>query len=491
MSRNEDGGISGVGNGGRSSETTAAQVESGAMSSDRSDWDKVSAFLKRTVSEDAFQRWFREAHLERSAENTATIIVPTETHVLWIEANYLPELAQAVGQTLGTFGRPRVEVGSPLAAPETVSSEQLPLLSPTEGVTHPAPSSEDVQLSRRLKTLGLNQLYTFDHFVVGGNNQFAHAACKAVASGAKTAYNPLFIYGDSGLGKTHLMQSIGQDILRVRPDARVLYFTCERFTNEFIGAVQKGDLEKFRRRYRRADVVLIDDVQFLVGKEKSQEEFFHTFNTLLDGQTQVVLTSDRPASEIQTLEPRLTTRFECGLTVALQPPQLETRIAILQRKMDEWEVRIPDEWVHFIAARIRSNVRRLEGALVRVATFSSLGHGELSTERIEELLRDILREEAAAKVSIDAIQKTVAEYFDIRLADMTSRRRPANIAFPRQIAMYLSRKLTGGSLVEIGDAFGGRDHGTVIHACKKVEQVMQTDDRIRQTVASLGARLNR
>jgi chromosomal replication initiator protein len=287
------------------------------------------------------------------------------------------------------------------------------------------------------------------------------------------------------------MQSIGQDILRVRPDARVLYFTCERFTNEFIGAVQKGDLEKFRRRYRRADVVLIDDVQFLVGKEKSQEEFFHTFNTLLDGQTQVVLTSDRPASEIQTLEPRLTTRFECGLTVALQPPQLETRIAILQRKMDEWEVRIPDEWVHFIAARIRSNVRRLEGALVRVATFSSLGHGELSTERIEELLRDILREEAAAKVSIDAIQKTVAEYFDIRLADMTSRRRPANIAFPRQIAMYLSRKLTGGSLVEIGDAFGGRDHGTVIHACKKVEQVMQTDDRIRQTVASLGARLNR
>ncbi|MDP6208088.1 MAG: helix-turn-helix domain-containing protein, partial [Roseibacillus sp.] len=209
------------------------------------------------------------------------------------------------------------------------------------------------------------------------------------------------------------------------------------------------------------------------------------------GRAQVVLSSDRPASEIQTLEPRLVSRFECGLTVALQPPQLETRIAILRRKMEEWEVKIPEDWVRFIAQRIRSNVRRLEGALVRIATFNSLGQGELSTDRIEDLLRDILREEAAAKVTIDTIQKMVADYYDIRVADMTSRRRPAKIAFPRQIAMYLSRKLTGGSLVEIGEAFGGRDHGTVIHACKKVEQMMQTDDQVRQTVAALGARLNR
>jgi chromosomal replication initiator protein len=327
--------------------------------------------------------------------------------------------------------------------------------------------------------------------VVGGNNQFAHAACKAIAAGVRTAYNPLFIHGGSGLGKTHLMQAIGQDILKARPDAKVIYLTCEKFTNEFILALQKGSLDNFRRRYRRANVLLVDDVQFLTGKEKSQEEFFHTFNTLLDGQAQVVLSSDRPASEIQTLEPRLVSRFECGLTVALQPPQLETRIAILRRKMEEWEVKIPDEWVRFIAQRIRSNVRRLEGALVRIATFNSLGQGELSTERIEDLLRDILREEAAAKVTIDTIQKTVAEYYDIRLADMTSRRRPANIAFPRQIAMYLSRKLTGGSLVEIGEAFGGRDHGTVIHACKRVEQMMQTDDQVRQAVVALGARLNR
>ena len=280
-------------------------------------------------------------------------------------------------------------------------------------------------------------------------------------------------------------------ILRARPGARVVYLTCEKFTNEFIGAVQKGDLERFRKKYRSADVMLIDDVQFLSGKEKSQEEFFHTFNTLLDGQTSVVLTSDRPASEIQTLEPRLVSRFECGLTVPLQPPPLEVRMAILQRKMEDWNVRIPDQWVSFIAERVRTNVRRLEGAMVRIATFTSLGQGDLSMGRVEELLSDILREEATAKVTIDKIQKAVVEYYDLRIADMSSRRRPAAIAFPRQVAMYLSRELTSCSLVEIGEAFGGRDHGTVIHACRKVKQVIQTDDRVRQDVATLGTRLSR
>lgn len=454
-------------------------------------WDDVAAHLKTLVSEETLGRWFKDTKLQIVDENTCRVIVPSDTHVLWIEANYMPELANALSQVLGLHGKPHLEALGSETSPATKQEQggQLTLLDPVAGPSGRSVSEEVVRMEKKSKTIGLNSAYTFERFVVGGNNQFAHAACKAVASGAKTAYNPLFIHGDSGLGKTHLMQSIGQEVLRNRPDARVIFLTCEKFTNEFIAAVRKGDLEKFRRRYRRADVLLVDDVQFLTGKEKSQEEFFHTFNTLLDGQAQVVLTSDRPASEIQTLAPRLITRFECGLTVALQPPQLETRVAILQRKMDEWEVQIPDQWVQFIATRIRSNVRRLEGALVRIATYTSLGQGELSIERIEELLRDILREEAAAKVSIDTIQKTVAEHYDIRLADMTSRRRPANIAFPRQIAMYLSRKLTGGSLVEIGEAFGGRDHGTVIHACKKVESVMQTDERTKQTVASLGARL--
>ena len=458
-------------------------------------WENVAAHLRRQVGKETFLRWFKEVELQLVDENTCHVVVPSETHVLWIEANYLPELTDALTRVLGTCGRPQLVVSDRNVNRATGNgagnSEQLALLEPDEREDGAGGNRADPLLQRRLKTIGLNPTYTFDRFVVGGNNQFAHAACNAVASGAKSAYNPLFIYGDSGLGKTHLMQSIGQEVMRARPGARVIYLTCERFTNEFIVAVRKGDLEKFRRRYRRADVMLVDDVQFLNGKDKSQEEFFHTFNALLDGQAQVVLTSDRPASEIQTLEPRLTSRFECGLTVAMQPPQFETRVAILQRKMEEWDVRVADEWVRFVAERIKSNVRRLEGALVRIATYTSLGQGELSQERIEELLRDILREEAATKVSIDAIQKLVAEQFDLRLADMTSRRRPANIAFPRQIAMYLSRKLTGSSLVEIGDCFGGRDHGTVIHACKKVESVMQTDERIRQTVASLGARLNR
>lgn len=486
----DDGGRVMVGSGNRSGK--ARSGDSGGKSGKGPGWNEVAAHLRKRVSEETFVRWFKEAELQIVDENTCEVVVPSETHVLWIEANYLPELTDALTQIIGVCEPPRLTVadrsGKNGPGATGAESEQLALLGPKED----GPGSEgDPQLLRRLKTIGLHPFYTFERFVVGGNNQFAHAACNAVASGAKRAYNPLFIHGDSGLGKTHLMQAIGQEVVRARPGARVIYLTCERFTNEFIGAVRKGELEKFRRRYRRADVMLVDDVQFLNGKEKSQEEFFHTFNALLDGQAQVVLTSDRAASEIQTLEPRLTTRFECGLTVAMQPPQFETRVAILQRKMDEWDVRIEDQWVRFIAERIKSNVRRLEGSLVRIATYTSLGQGELSQERIEDLLSDILREEAATKVSIDTIQKTVAEQFDLRLADMTSRRRPANIAFPRQIAMYLSRKLTGSSLVEIGESFGGRDHGTVIHACKKVESVMQTDERIRQAVTVLRSRLNR
>ncbi|MCH2064955.1 MAG: chromosomal replication initiator protein DnaA [Roseibacillus sp.] len=480
MSSRDEGGVSAP-SGTKSGEVAA---RSGARISTEEARTQILRLLDARLSGDATERWFKHMQLVVEDANQVTVFVPTETHVLWIQENFLPELTHALSQVLGCGGRPRV------LAMNGAAGGQLSLLEEPQKQSRAKEVAAEA-LAKSLKSAGLNPLYTFDRFVVGGNNQFAHAACKAIAAGVRTAYNPLFIHGGSGLGKTHLMQAIGQDILKARPDSKVIYLTCEKFTNEFILAVQKGNLDNFRRRYRRANVLLVDDVQFLNGKEKSQEEFFHTFNTLLDGRAQVVLSSDRPASEIQTLEPRLVSRFECGLTVALQPPQLETRIAILRRKMEEWEVKIPEDWVRFIAQRIRSNVRRLEGALVRIATFNSLGQGELSTDRIEDLLRDILREEAAAKVTIDTIQKTVADYYDIRLADMTSRRRPANIAFPRQIAMYLSRKLTGGSLVEIGEAFGGRDHGTVIHACKKVEQMMQTDDQVRQTVAALGARLNR
>lgn len=482
--------------GSEEAEIVAARAASKALHEKRG-WERVALTLREYVGEEPYQRWFKQAKLEVIDENTCTLLVPTETHVLWIETNYVAELTRALSESLGIHSRPKVKSSAevlqggprPVRRRRSEPGQQLNLIGGTR--PSPEPAAAEIAFQKRVKSVGLNPAYTFDRFVIGGNSRFAAAACRAVAEGAREGYNPLFIHGESGLGKTHLMQAIGMAILRARPGARVVYLTCEKFTNEFIGAVQKGDLERFRKKYRSADVMLIDDVQFLSGKEKSQEEFFHTFNTLLDGQTSVVLTSDRPASEIQTLEPRLVSRFECGLTVPLQPPPLEVRMAILQRKMEDWNVRIPDQWVSFIAERVRTNVRRLEGAMVRIATFTSLGQGDLSTGRVEELLSDILREEATAKVTIDKIQKAVVEYYDLRIADMSSRRRPAAIAFPRQVAMYLSRELTSCSLVEIGESFGGRDHGTVIHACRKVKQVIQTDDRVRQDVATLGTRLSR
>jgi chromosomal replication initiator protein len=348
-----------------------------------------------------------------------------------------------------------------------------------------------VSFEKRLKTAGLNSQFTLDNFVVGANSQFAQAACEAVGKRKGPGYNPLFIHGGSGLGKTHLMQAIGQEWLRGVPASRVVYLTCEKFTNEFIDAVRKGDLERFRKRYRSAELMLIDDVQFIGGKERSQEEFFHTFNSLLDGRCQVVLTSDRPASEIKNLEPRLVSRFECGLTVEIQPPVFETRLAILQKKRDEWKVKVEEGIMRFLAERIRSNVRRLEGALMRVATFASLAGERVTEERVEHLLRDLLREETGKQVTVDSIQRAVADHFDVRLADMTSRRRPASIAFPRQVAMYLSRTLTKQSLMEIGEAFGGRDHGTVIHAVKRITAQMETDPGTRDSVGVIEASLRR
>jgi chromosomal replication initiator protein len=287
------------------------------------------------------------------------------------------------------------------------------------------------------------------------------------------------------------MHAIGQHVLANRKGAKVSYVTSEKFTNEFIDAIQNGTLVKFRKRYRQVDVLLIDDIQFLAGKERSQEEFFHTFNTLFDGHKQIVLTSDRPPAEINNLEPRLVSRFEWGMAAELQPPDVETRTAILQKKAAALGVKIEPALIEFLAQRIRTNIRRLEGALMRVASFISLSGGPLSQERVEMLLKDLLQEEARRSVSIDNIQKRVAEHFDVRIADMTSKRRPKNIAFPRQIAMYIARELTKSSLMEIGDAFGGRDHGTVLHAHRLVKDRIGTDEKIRQVVKFLQDQLQR
>lgn len=449
-------------------------------------WEKVQESLKKLVSADAFQRWFRMSRLVSADEQKITIGLPNEIHLVWIETNYWLELNQACSEVYGLREMKLVvcEERSEQEAKKVSTDLRL------DDEDEPALAMDD-PLEKRLKHAGLNPQFNFGRFVVGSNSQFAHAACQAVAKHKTVGYNPLFIHGGPGLGKTHLMQAIGQEWLRTRPNSRVVYLTCEKFTNEFIDALRKGDIEKFRKRYRTAELMLIDDVQFIAGKERSQEEFFHTFNTLLDGQRQVVLTCDRPACEIKSLEPRLISRFECGLTVELQIPLEETRMAILRRKMDEWKVKLDDSIVRYLAEHIRSNVRRLEGALMRVATYTSLAGESVPLEKVEYLLRDILREEATKQVTIDAIQKMVADHFDLRLADMTSRRRPASVAYPRQVAMYLSRQLTKTSLMDIGEAFGGRDHGTVIHACKKLAEQMKTDHSVKELVGMFEATLRR
>ena len=449
---------------------------------DEDAWKQISDMLSKSIGGDAFQRWFGAASWGGTLNGQGTVIVPGEIHQVWIETNYLPELLLAAGQA--HEGLHKITIVVTEASPVNGSASEV--LEPMLRKELPG----DL-LDKRATAAGLNPGFTFDNFVVGGNSQFAHAACEAVAAKRGVGYNPLFIHGGCGLGKTHLMHAIGREILRRRPDCRVIYLTCEKFTNEFIEAIRKGEIEKFRRRYRSSDVLLIDDVQFLAGKERSQEEFFHTFNTLLDGRNQVVLTSDRPACEIKSIEPRLISRFECGLAVELQPPQIETRIAILRKKTAEWKVSVEESVLLFLAEKIRSNVRRLEGALVRVATFASLAGESVSVQKVEHLLRDFIQEEASRQVTIDGIQRAVAETFDLRLADMISRRRPASIAFPRQIAMYLSRSLTHNSLVEIGENFGGRDHGTVIHACKKVAAELEMQPGLRERIERIEQQLRR
>jgi chromosomal replication initiator protein len=339
--------------------------------------------------------------------------------------------------------------------------------------------------------INFNPKNTFETFVVGNNNNFAYAAALAVAQAPGKSYNPLFLYGGVGLGKTHLLHAIGQYVASNKKSARVAYVSSEKFTNEYIDGIQNNQLARFRKKYRQTDVLLIDDIQFLAGKERIQEEFFHTFNALHEAHKQIVLTCDRPASEIQNLEHRLVSRFEWGLVTDLQPPDIEMRLAILNKKAQLMGVTLPEDILNFLASRIRTNVRRLEGALIRVASYASLTGKKLTIEVVEGLLREILHEEGRLSISIEVIQKRVAEHFDIRLADMTSKRRPENIAFPRQVAMYLSRQMTESSLNTIGEAFGGRDHGTVLHACRLVKDRMEVDANVRQVVHYLEKQLMR
>ncbi|MFZ4116315.1 MAG: chromosomal replication initiator protein DnaA [Chthoniobacterales bacterium] len=439
-------------------------------------WEQLSTILQQRMSADGYQRWFSDVSVLSCDEGSLNLSVPNPIHQFFIESNYSALLSAAVEEIFKS----------------TRQLYFIPRELQEQEVEHKSKASLTQASSTSKKTsafVGLNPSYTFESFIVGANNQFAHAAALAVAQAPAKTYNPLFIYGESGLGKTHLLHAIGHRILANKKGAKVVYLRSEQFTNEFIDAIQHGTLFQFRKRYRQADILMIDDIQFFAGKERSQEEFFHTFGALHDGHKQIILTSDRPPSEIEKLEKRLVSRFEWGMTAEVQSPDIETRLAILHRKAEGLGMNIETWVLEFLAEHIRTDIRRLEGALMRVVAYQSLSGKPLSQEAINHLLRDVFQEQVRKKITIDQIQKRVAEHFDIRLADMSSKRRQASVAYPRQIAMYLAREMTPSTLKEIGEAFGGKDHGTVIHAHKLIKKRMDGDLHLRHLMRQLDKQL--
>jgi chromosomal replication initiator protein len=448
-------------------------------------WAVAQEKLRSVLSADIYNLWFAPLRAVELDGHRLVLEVANDFCEVWLKDNYLGLLQDVAGVASGQ----RLQVDFKVASTKPAGS-----VAAVAATTARAVKAAEAAVERSAAgnhDPGFNPKNTFETFVVGTNNNFSYAAAQAVAQAPGKSYNPLFLYGGVGLGKTHLLHAIGHYVHDHKKGARVAYVSSEKFTNEYIDGIQNNQLAKFRRKYRQTDVLLIDDIQFLAGKERIQEEFFHTFNALHEAHKQIVLTCDRPASEIQNLEHRLVSRFEWGLVTDLQPPDVEMRLAILKKKADLMGVQLPEEIVQFLAHRIRTNIRRLEGALIRVASFASLTGKTLTLEVAEGLLREVLHEEGRCAISIETIQKKVAEHFDIRLADMTSKRRPEAIAFPRQIAMFLSRQLTENSLNAIGEAFGGRDHGTVLHACRLVKDRMEVDQHVRQVVHFLEKQLMR
>lgn len=458
-------------------------------------WPLLQNSLKDRFGAEIYQMWFEELTYRQTDEDLLMIGVPNDFSKIWIEDNYLEFIQKQVSAhapqalTVQLHVCPSEKRGE--ACEGTLESEtNHPDSILTNGRLQSSANGRK-NGSRSNKNQSLNPRNTFSNFVVGSNNQLAHAACIAVANAPGSAYNPLFLYGDTGLGKTHLMHAVAHWIGEKDPHANILYISCERFTNEYIKAIQEATTDRFRRRYRNVDVLLIDDIHFLSGKERIQEEFFHTFNELFEGQKQILLTSDRPASEIVKLENRLVSRFQMGLVADIQAPDLETRMAILQKKAKTLKFELSDEILQFLASRVSRNVRRMEGALIRVGSYANLVGKAVDLTMVESLLSDVLQEEALDQITMEKIQGRVAHYYNLKVTDMSSRRRPNHIALPRQIAMYLCRKLTRHSLQEIGEAFGGRHHGTVIHACESVENMMNQDAHYRQEIEYLANQMSK
>jgi chromosomal replication initiator protein len=445
-------------------------------------WSSLRENLLEVIPADTFRVWFDNIRVGHMDEDGCELLTPNEFSAIWIRDNYLDVIRQEADRLVG-YPYSVELLGSYEDENADASHSNRMQSTKPKAVRSSGPSLHG-------RSLGINPKNTFANFIVGAGSELAHAACVAVSNAPAHAYNPLFLYGETGLGKTHLMHAVAHQALNRNPGCRIAYVSCERFTNEFIRAIQENTLTKFRSRYRSVDYLLIDDIQFLAGKERIQEEFFHTFNELYEAQRQIFLTSDRPAGEIDKIESRLLSRFQWGLVADIQAPDWETRVAILTRKSEAMGISIEPEILEFLAKNISRNVRRMEGALTRVAGYVGLTRKKADLETIQRLLRDILREENLSRITIETIQKKVVDYYHLRMADMLSRRRPANIAFPRQVAMYLSRILTEHSLQEIGGAFGGRDHGTVIHACKTVENMMDQDTSIKTSVELLHEQLS-
>lgn len=446
-------------------------------------WKHIIELLSRdpAVGDYGLNTYFSQLSLREENGTELIIEYPYDFPITWVEVNYIDSLMAATKKALKESREIR------FVANETDN--------PTAPATEPAPApkaAKKPRTPRRSKTeghiSGLNTEFKFDNFIVGPNNDFAHAAALAVAKSRTRVYNPLYIHGGPGLGKTHLLHAIGNAITEKHENKRVLYVTSEGFTNSYIDAMtKKGDsLANFRKKYRNVDVLLIDDIQFMARKEKTQEEFFYTFNALFDSNKQIILSSDCPASDITTMNKRLTSRFDQGMVVSINKPSLETRIAILRDKRSLWKSElVSDEVLEFLAQNITSSVRHLEGALTRIATYASFSGRQPCIEDARTQLHDLIRNEASNRLTIQEIQKQVAEAFDVRIAELNGRRRTAHVAHSRQVAMYLSRQLTDHSLQDIGEAFGGRDHGTVIHAARAVESKMEKDPILRELIVRM------
>jgi chromosomal replication initiator protein len=442
-------------------------------------WSAASKHLQAVLPSDIYARWIEVIQPAGFSDGKLMLAVDNDFYQTWLEEHYLPMIRDAVASAHGAELTIMFKVESQRPRPPAPTPE-------------PRRSLRDYLGQRgrgEAASSPLNPKFTFDTFVIGPSNNFAHAASMAVAQAPARAYNPLFIYGGTGLGKTHLMQAIGHHVLS-NSRASVYYLSSESLLNEYIHALQERTLIQFRKKYRSVDLLLIDDIHFLAGKERLQEEFFHTFNALFDAHKQIVMTSDRPASEITGLEQRLVSRFEWGLVTELEAPDLETRIAILRNKQAAATTKLPDNLLVFIAENIRSNVRRLEGALVRSISYASLTRQPLTVESLKYLLRDSLTQEKQSELTFDSIQRAVAEHFDVRLTDMSSKRRPRDVAVPRQVAMYLCRKMTRSSFPEIANAFS-KTHATVLHACRVIDSRMDVDSELKDHVGTISQKLGR